>query len=878
MFLEPQRQEYWESMSLIHHGRYAEGIEMLAMAGSDGVDRQRHLQLGMAIAQGLRDPDFSVRLGAVRRWEQWQVNHPGSWIWQRDETLVREAAQTEAVQVIATGVEYNGYRATAAEPVQLVVQGPVEMRIDVRPLHPANEVNSVVDDWVIVKTAGREYIWSILQNRPSTTLRAMDDRRVPGSLERVVLRLGPGRHELALTGGQSELLVRTSVRRPSEPLPVLPPLTPQTLKSVIDGRWGRIPAYPVRDPGKHHQVAHAYLLTSAGSSTTWESLPYVRQLAEYEFVSSGLPPDVSPVESAHRALRMLPTLTSEQATTLMEAGRDGDPLTAHEQLEIVARAGIELPSVEWGVDPTTIQTRQAMEIHAGQLDRALQIDPGSDAATTQLHTSLLLYRARMLEADETAAMMMSDWANRRPNDTSLAIQRDRLMNNGRWVLSREVTSSGGLMTVTSNPPAPHFQATQVRQALARPLPNLVADPDYILSGYRQVRFSVSDSRPVDFEVTLRQPKISYLPTPTLDIEIQLNERRPQSFRLDGAHRVVRGQLNLPPGDNEVMIRIKNPFLGQYVFVHLVERLPGNQRVPWAERKRTGRGQRLFHIATRDKPVVFRLTGPSWIRYEQLVDGAIHVRELMHAEGVRELVLTPPPGTDQALYRIWEFQRGTSTARPKPPRYVEPAEARRTPPPRWLDVALHDQQLPAPLTEGSVMQTQFQLPVDDLDTAALAPPNAGVRLIDLQEPFALGGQEDGTWGLGLGTYHRRPLEEGTTLIGAPDQFLQTRFIVQRIRHDRWRIHRHRWHPSISRIEWTYVGADARSLVPGRERCRSPCSSCPSSTSASASTLGIAPRSALWVHLRPAPPVIRYRGTVKTRSSRWALGIDGTTERM
>ena len=269
-------QHYWFAVRCLAQGQTEQADQHLGQAGTAGSTLRRHLQWGRQILPQLKDPDRSVRLEGIVAWENWQVQYPGPWSWQPDRAAVIQCAGAASVYLVERDRYLQYYRAQPDQPVWLELQGPVMLQLEARPLHNQGEDQALHDE-LMVRGAGREHLFPINNNRAATGLEIVEHpTQVPGYRCGGTLALGPGRHRLQVSAGRTQVLVRARLRQPVGLLPVLPPLTCQTVQAVWDGSYGTtVAVHPdgaLQDPAHLARPAPQLLL----SDGRLQSLPLVR--------------------------------------------------------------------------------------------------------------------------------------------------------------------------------------------------------------------------------------------------------------------------------------------------------------------------------------------------------------------------------------------------------------------------------------------------------------------------------------------------------------------------------------------------------------------------------------------------------------------------
>ncbi|HEX6260360.1 MAG TPA: hypothetical protein VFZ51_06870, partial [Woeseiaceae bacterium] len=329
---------YWAAIGSIRQGDFAAACDLLAQAGARGMQLRAQLIRGHQIVQRLRAVDLDERLQGLREWEEWSATHPGPHTWQHDATLVSSCRRVDRVVSDPADDGYEAYRATTERPVEICVNGPVELRIEARPLHPSG-ADAILDDWLFVRGSGRQLVWPITRNRPASTLQLQTDpARVPGRLVQTQLRLGPGQHRLHVWAESSDLLVRVAAGRPQCSLGMLPPITPATVAAVVEGQWGQMSAGDVNRFGAAGRPRTARLVTAGISPGALVDLALVRP-AEIFMPGPRISPIVTASQRAAVGLRD-GTLSADEARRILAQPTSASILNRGELIELAARAEV----------------------------------------------------------------------------------------------------------------------------------------------------------------------------------------------------------------------------------------------------------------------------------------------------------------------------------------------------------------------------------------------------------------------------------------------------------------------------------------------------------------------------------------------------------
>ncbi|NOT55464.1 MAG: hypothetical protein HOP18_12735, partial [Deltaproteobacteria bacterium] len=127
----------WRAHRAIAQGNYREAREHLEHAGADWSTLARALVAGQTIALALDGQHPTTQAEALFAWEHWQARLPGPRLWNPDDTIVTDYQGALRLYSIDRDLYAQFYAATPQRPVQLQVQGPIRLKVEARPLHPA---------------------------------------------------------------------------------------------------------------------------------------------------------------------------------------------------------------------------------------------------------------------------------------------------------------------------------------------------------------------------------------------------------------------------------------------------------------------------------------------------------------------------------------------------------------------------------------------------------------------------------------------------------------------------------------------------------------------------------------------------------------------
>ena len=235
--LPPRQRALWLGYSYQRQGRYEEAIQQWKKAGEQGRSLVRVLEKGILIRNRLDAASRSERVRAMRQWWSWVQQQPGPVVWREMASAVVSSAGTELVHNLERGLVFYGARSEPGRPVRLRFFGPVDLRLEARPLHPASGYHAL-DDWISIREDGRMQVVPVLGNVPVPSLELVGRPYLAGRGVPIESHFGPGLHEVEISAEQASMLVRVFVRRPAAPLSVLPPVTIQSTIAALQGTLG----------------------------------------------------------------------------------------------------------------------------------------------------------------------------------------------------------------------------------------------------------------------------------------------------------------------------------------------------------------------------------------------------------------------------------------------------------------------------------------------------------------------------------------------------------------------------------------------------------------------------------------------------------------
>lgn len=221
-----EERHYWLGYRAVHQADFDTAQQHFLQAGAPGQALAGAVMQARMIHADLHSGNTAQQEEAVLAWEIWQARHPGPHTWQREPQLIADAAGSMRLYQPTLDLHSQWYCSESDRPVQLHFLGPLRLRLTIRPLHP-HAAATPLDGWLQIDHDRQRHLVPITGNHPTHDLTGIDPSQwQPGQRIIEELAFGPGLHTVTITGETIPLLVQAEVRRPAQPLGILPPLTP----------------------------------------------------------------------------------------------------------------------------------------------------------------------------------------------------------------------------------------------------------------------------------------------------------------------------------------------------------------------------------------------------------------------------------------------------------------------------------------------------------------------------------------------------------------------------------------------------------------------------------------------------------------------------
>ncbi len=299
------------------------------------------------------------------------------------------------------------------------------------------------------------------------------------------------------------------------------------------------------------------------------------------------------------------------------------------------------------------------------------------------------------------------------------ISRLRRLTSAQWRPLTNIEQDAGVHILDIEGWQPESLALRIRKALMGP----VWDGERVVTGGAQLGLSLFNSGTTDLDLTLTSLDIPFLPRSPVSVHYTVDNSARDSVRLSTQDSKRNVTVNMPDGTHTLRVGIVQAFANQYVKLSVRQ---GGQVL--AEPSR-----RVYHVATNDVPVQVLVNGPAWLRIDENRAGRAHYQYMFVDPGWQRVVLKPPAGRDEALYRIHQRLPGGSRTIAPPVTQVELAQVPNAP---------------------------FEL--------FASPSDSLVAVDENLEPDL-----SGTWGTHLSLNSRRNFEEDLVEAGEQDEFFEAR---------------------------------------------------------------------------------------------------------
>lgn len=537
-------------------GNDTQAMDHWQNAGEEGRKRRERMHAAKAIARQLNSPNRGQRLAGVERWLDWSLSSEQAFEWvslnsrleraQGFETLFSEVTQKPLTLPL---VDKNA-------PLEVEVVGPAVLRVQLRRVAPDADATEAFD-WLsaeLFDDAGKTVtLKAPISNRAENPyLQSIHQGTATATGEDKLIVLPPGLHRVRVTPQRHAYLTQLWQWQPVNPWAVLPPVTPLSLKDLLQA-----------SPSRGH------FLTSP--------VPKYFQVLDGELE----PLTVMPAAQLYsRELAQLNTVSLKEAL---------EELKFPTQADVVARTtGPE----KW---PQGSQLVQVDNIAVGSGV------PDSPEHAYAAAVALIWQLEQTPENREMVSARLAQLAEVHSKVPAIRQLADSVLQGYRWERISSSFESAGVRQLPLQEPM-HSPFRRVRQAL---LSDIAANAMF-LSGRGIEGVELYTPEPLTVRLHLAQRVLPHEARIPAEVMIQVDDREPRRIRL--LQREIAEQIHLAPGEHALRLWLKEPRQQQYVTARLTRDESGT---PLLEEE-----TRTYHIAAPDQPASFYIKGPAWVRVNE----------------------------------------------------------------------------------------------------------------------------------------------------------------------------------------------------------------------------------------------------------------------
>ena len=717
---DPETSWLWRGRRALAFGVTDKAVAAFLQAGEKGIEMANHISRERSARMALASVEATERLEGVAAWEACEADPPGPSVWQDANHRITACAGASLLCSEELNQYSSGFVATSEIPVEACFAGPCQVRVELRPLHSVESVQTL-NDWTVMEVGGRRRQIPIINNETSSGLSLITDKTViPGHKVHVQQSLDVGIQRIRVYGGTNRVLVRFHVLQPVFRSGILPPLTPDTLAAALAGRYARDEGYFGR----------------SGCTQTVDMLERDGRLARGLF-----PVRVVPAPEPNTLLRNLINGTDDPVVfqRLLLRSNAVESTTRYAETR-TAEIGNSLPVSEHRAlierfhCSNTEQTLMSEDILSrtcvARGDAMLTMEELVWIAETN---PPLRFRAQIL-----AEKIMHDY----PTIPGLRRLYYRIIDRIAWSPVTNIDRSAGIRDVRASRRQPRSIGMRVRRCLMPP----IYDYEEILQGGNRLAlalFNLSPTR-IQLDFALRIPDC--VPGVPLRIAYELSSGEGGARLLHAGESDCSITLTAPKGQHVLRCWIQNPTPNHFVTIRARESVAdgGNTGTLLWDDLLTDRSVR-YHIATQEEPIRARVQGPAWVRIDEERDGSVENEFRYLDPGWQDIILAPAPGRTDGLFRI--YKRIPTPASTSPDPNMGEFDRMEEPPARLPEFQM---KLPPALdSEGSFRHLT----------------------VTGQDDLSLRAYGDGTWSWSLGAERRRAFDEGDDSDRDFDEYLE-----------------------------------------------------------------------------------------------------------
>lgn len=508
---DPRERALWAGLRALAQGDHDTAEARFAAAGAAGLAWSEAVRSARSIHARL-GAKAAITRETLRDWEAWLRRHPGPRLWQEAPELITDYAGAETLYAPDQDLYSQSFRSQPGRPLMLRLVGPMRIRLEVRPLHPAGSA-APWDGWVRVREPGLLRLLPISANLPAPGLRlAGPGATLPGRKALGEFAFGPGPHAVAIESDGRPVVLRVFAERPGISLGVLPLLSPETL------------ALAASEPPLSRPVPKA----GCGPSVTL------------------LPRDPG------RPLSCIP---------LAPVGAIAE-LPGFDDLARRYAAIAGSPAAEPHFDP---DWPEAPLLARGAIREALALAGRRGRPVRQMELLLWLAEQRPRERRRALALAESLVAAH-PREPGLQALHARLTHDAVWAPVTSVQDSAGVRLLPVSSWQPEAPALRVRKPLLGP----TGPGEEVVSGETRVVLAMTNLVATTVGLELTTARLPYVQAEPLVAFYQIDEADEVRVRLDPESAARRIEINVAAGGHRLRVGIAEPVVNQFLRVRFTE--------------------------------------------------------------------------------------------------------------------------------------------------------------------------------------------------------------------------------------------------------------------------------------------------------------------
>lgn len=267
-------------------------------------------------------------------------------------------------------------------------------------------------------------------------------------------------------------------------------------------------------------------------------------------------------------------------------------------------------------------------------------------ATTDLEPAQQL--AQMLWQFETGAgnrasvlAQAANLAEHYHSDPAVSNLWNRFDRQSKWERVLSVESSAGLRSIPLAGYAPETPELRTRLAL---LPKLLPG-ERLVQDQDSLAVAIVNTTDADFVAEIALATLPTLPPSSVTFNYRLDDGSPTDVPLTAAAPLQEIRISVPEGNHVLRFSTSLRPANQFVRLRLLDE---SGVAVGLERDRT------YDVATSAEPVQITMQGPAWLRISEYRDeGTVDFTRFVEP-GLQTVVLHPPSGQAQALFRVFQL--------------------------------------------------------------------------------------------------------------------------------------------------------------------------------------------------------------------------------